>query len=81
MSMLATPPFLMRFRATQPCFYDPTMAFAKFPGSCTINQAWLAAQTPHSSGAKADVYQAKFDIACRKHFVNMSSEPVVGAIV
>jgi hypothetical protein len=57
------------------------MAFAKFPGVCTINPAWLAAQTPHSSGAKADVYQAKWDIACRKHFVNMPSEPVLAAIV
>jgi hypothetical protein len=28
---------------------------------------WLAAQTPHSKGAKADVLQAKYNLACAKH--------------
>jgi hypothetical protein len=28
---------------------------------------WLAAQTPHSKGAKADVLQAKYNLACAQH--------------
>jgi hypothetical protein len=28
---------------------------------------WLAAQTPHSKGAKADVLQAKYSLACAQY--------------
>jgi hypothetical protein len=37
---------------------------------------WLAAQTPHSKGAKGNVLQARYNLACAKH---LPSAPVAEA--
>jgi hypothetical protein len=47
------------------CFYAPILA------------VWLAAQTPHSKGARTDVLQARYNLACPKH---LPPTPVADAV-
>jgi hypothetical protein len=46
----------------------------------TSPAVWLAARTPYSKGAKADVLQAKYNLACAQHLAPTPIDDAVEAL-